>query len=85
MYFETLADLGLMGLAAVVFLAAALLRALRAHQRDGTLAGLAAGVGAATFFVHGISDYFLEFTPLFCLFWLLLGLTAATRLGARSS
>jgi hypothetical protein len=84
MYFETLADLGLMGIAALVFIAVALARVLRAHHRAGRWAGLGFGVAAATFFVHGMLDYFLEFTPLFCLFWLLLGLAAATGSGPRS-
>jgi O-Antigen ligase len=85
MYFETLADLGLVGLAALVFIAWALALALRAHWAAGDSAGLGFGVAAGTFFVHGASDYFLEFTPLFCLFWLLLGLTARARSKTRSS
>jgi hypothetical protein len=85
MYFETLADLGLIGFSALVFIACALARLLRAHQQAGSIAGLGFGVSASTFFVHGTSDYFLEFTPLLCLFWLLLGLSAATRLGGSQS
>jgi O-Antigen ligase len=77
LYFETLADLGLAGVAALAWMAFALARALRAHHATGDLAGLASGVAAGAFFVHGALDYFFEFTPLFGLFWVLLGLTAA--------
>jgi hypothetical protein len=78
LYFETLADLGVVGIAALAALGLALLGLLREHVSAGRLAGLACGVAAGTFFVHGALDYFLEFTPLFGLFWLLLGLTAAS-------
>jgi hypothetical protein len=84
MYLEMLADLGLAGVAVLVFIAVALAHLLRMHWRAGRMAGLGFGVAAGTFFVHGASDYFLEFTPLFCLFWLLLGLTAATASDANS-
>jgi hypothetical protein len=35
-------------------------------------AGAATGLGA--YLVHGLFDYFLEFTPTYALFWLLGGL-----------
>ncbi len=92
-YFETLADLGLAGVAALGFLAFALARLLRSNAAgsdgpgsdapgsdgSGRIEGLATAVAASAFFVHGWLDYFLEFTPLFCLFWMLLGLAAACR------
>jgi hypothetical protein len=78
LYFETLADLGLAGIVALGWIALALARLLRAHFENGRLLGLALGVAAGAFFVHGAFDYFLEFTPLLGLFWLLLGLTAAS-------
>lgn len=81
LYFETLADLGIAGVIALAWLAVALGRALRAHRATGNLVGLASGVAAAVFFVHGALDYFFEFTPLFGLFWVLLGLTAACERG----
>jgi hypothetical protein len=84
-YFETLADLGLFGLGALVAMAIAIVRVVRRHYETGYLVGLAAGVAASAFFVHGLLDYFLEFTPLFGLFWLLLGLTAAGDVRQRSS
>jgi hypothetical protein len=77
LYFETLADEGLLGVAALVTLAVAWLRVLRAHAASKHALGLAAALAAGAFFVHGTFDYFLEFTPTYGLFWLLLGLTAA--------
>jgi hypothetical protein len=77
LYFETLADLGLAGIGALGAMAFALGRRVREHCLRGGLAGLGCGVAAGAFFVHGLFDYFLEFTPLLGLFWLLLGLTAS--------
>jgi hypothetical protein len=82
LYFETLADLGLSGLAVLSGLVLALLGSLRQHIAARRLIGIGAAVGASLFFVHGVLDYFFEFTPLFGLFWVLLGLTAA---GPRAS
>jgi hypothetical protein len=78
-YFETLADLGLAGVAALGWMAFVLFRSIRRHFAEGNVAGIGVGVAAALFFVHGALDYFLEFTPLYGLFWLLLGLTSAAR------
>jgi hypothetical protein len=77
LYFETLADLGLAGIAALGAIAAALFRSLRRLRESRCVAGLACAVAAAVFFVHGLLDYFFEFTPLFGLFWVTLGLAAA--------
>jgi hypothetical protein len=77
LYFETLADLGLAGALGLTALAIALVRSLRRHWTSGCLAGLGCAVAALSFFVHGLLDYFFEFTPLYGLFWVLLGLTAA--------
>jgi hypothetical protein len=76
LYFETLADLGLAGVAALAMLGWALVRLARDHAKAGRCLCLACSVGAGTFFVHGALDYFMEFTPLFSLFWVLLGLAA---------
>jgi hypothetical protein len=76
-YFETLADLGLAGIAALGWMAFVLFRSIRRHFAEGNVAGIGVGLAAALFFVHGALDYFLEFTPLYGLFWLLLGLTSA--------
>ncbi len=77
LYFETLADLGVAGLLALASIAAALFRLVRNHWATGCVAGLGCAVAAAAFFVHGLLDYFFEFTPLYGLFWVTLGLTAA--------
>ncbi len=77
LYLETLADLGIGGILSLAFLGWTWLGTLRRHHAAGRLAGLGSGVAAAAFFVHGALDYFFEFTPLFGLFWVLLGLTAA--------
>jgi hypothetical protein len=31
----------------------------------------------ATFFLHGMLDYFLDFTPIYLLFWMVVGLCAS--------
>jgi hypothetical protein len=88
LYFETLADLGVAGIAALAVLAVALARVARASRAGEPplgIAGLGCAVAAGVFFVHGALDYFFEFTPLFGLFWLLLGLTAASDSARRSS
>ena len=85
LYFETVADLGVAGLVALSAIAVALLRALRAHWRSGCVAGLGCAVAAMAFFVHGALDYFFEFTPLYGLFWVTLGLSAAFETEPRAS
>ncbi|HEY7372467.1 MAG TPA: O-antigen ligase family protein [Polyangia bacterium] len=87
LYFETLASLGLAGIAALALLVFGLARAARAAVRvhgaasPGGLvaAGAAAGLGA--YLVHGFFDYFLEFTPTYALFWLLAGLLTGLSIG----
>lgn len=79
LYFETLATLGLFGMAALAGLAAAMAWRVRAGwvaDRSAASRVLVAGVAVAagSFFVHGLLDYFLIFTPTYGLFWLLVGL-----------
>ncbi len=81
LYFETLANLGLAGLAAVVALGLAVARRLadaaRVNLTDRSawlLLAVLLSLGA--YFLHGALDYFLEFTPTFGLFWLLAGCAA---------
>ena len=81
LYLETLASLGLAGAAALGLLLFGLVSALRARLVEHNLLAVAAGVGAATFFVHGLLDYFLAFTPTYGLHWLLLALAASTPAG----
>ncbi len=77
LFFETLADLGLAGMAALALIGWALLCSVQRHAANGRLALLGTAIAAGAFFLHGTLDYFFEFTPLLGLFWLLLGLTAA--------
>jgi hypothetical protein len=79
LYLELLADLGLLGMAAFLWLTlpplAAALRALREPTRMPTsywLLGL--GLGVLAFLVHGLLDSFLAFTPTALLFWMMLAM-----------
>lgn len=72
LYLETLADLGLAGMAALALLLAAVLGRARAHAAAGRLLPLVAAIGFGTFYLHGLLDYFLAFTPTIGLHWLLL-------------
>ena len=79
LYFETLADLGMVGVLALATLVAALGGAARRAVAAPASRILALGVaaGLATYFLHGLLDYFLEFTPTYALFWLLAGMIVA--------
>jgi O-antigen ligase/polysaccharide polymerase Wzy-like membrane protein len=79
LYFETLADLGMVGMLALLTLVAALAGAARRAVAAPASRILALGVaaGLATYLLHGLLDYFLEFTPTYALFWLLAGMMVA--------
>ena len=79
LYFETLADLGMVGVLALLAVAAALAGAARRAVAAPASRILALGVaaGLATYLLHGLLDYFLEFTPTYALFWLLAGMIVA--------
>jgi hypothetical protein len=75
LYFETLADLGLGGLLALGLLIVNIGRVARARLASGAgLLALVCALAVGTFLVHGLLDYFLEFTPTYGLFWLLVAL-----------
>lgn len=81
LYVEVLATMGLLGFAALTAMAGAIAWQIRRGWRlwpsppaRAILAGFA--VALAAFFVHGLVDYFLIFTPTYGLYWLLVGLTA---------
>lgn len=82
-YFETLASLGIAGVVALALVIVGFGRAargaLRRHGTSSTGGLLATGVAAAVaaYLVHGLFDYFLEFTPTYALLWLLGGLLTA--------
>ncbi len=82
LYFETLANLGLVGFVVLGWIAFALARVILQRRTEGAFVPLACGAACGAFFVHGALDYFFEFTPLLGVFWLLLGLTV---LGDKSS
>jgi O-Antigen ligase len=79
LYFETLADLGCAGLLAFAVLIGALAGAARRAAAAPANRVLALGVAAAlaAYLLHGLLDYFLEFTPTYALFWLLAGMIVA--------
>jgi hypothetical protein len=87
LYLEILSGLGLAGIAALVWMIIGFSRAARAALRahGGASAGgvIAAGAAAAlaAYLVHGVFDYFLEFTPTYGLLWLLAGMLAALAAG----
>jgi hypothetical protein len=75
LYFETLADQGIAGILALAVLIAAVGRA--AWRRLGVAVSpltAALAVALGTFFVHGVLDCFLAFTPTYGLYWLLMAL-----------
>lgn len=81
LYLELLADLGVLGLAAFVWVIVRPMRTtISAWRRRGSGAWmfLYLGIGLAlmAFLVHGLLDSFLAFTPTALLFWMLLGLAS---------
>jgi O-antigen ligase len=87
LYLETLAGLGIAGIGALLLLVVGVAGAARTairHHGAASVAGLIAGgaaIGFAAYLVHGLFDYFLEFTPTYGLLWLLAGIV--TGLAAR--
>ena len=85
-YIEILSTLGLLGLLALAMLIATLARTARRAAAWPPARVLALGLAAAlaAYLVHGVLDYFLEFTPTYALWWLLAGaLVALERIAAR--
>jgi Na+-transporting methylmalonyl-CoA/oxaloacetate decarboxylase gamma subunit len=84
LYLEVLADLGLAGAAALLILIHALLIQGRRSMCAPDLADpmvVFALLAILAFFVHGLVDYFFEFTPTLDLWWLLLALASRDPLG----
>jgi O-antigen ligase len=85
-YVELLATTGVVGLITWLLIPGALIVTVRRHwrmlmQRERILAiGLSAALLA--FFLHGVVDYFMEFTPTYGLFWLITGLLVGLLTGA---
>jgi hypothetical protein len=79
LYIEWLADTGLIGLLAFIWMSMALGRTVVCRLMHGSVGtswlltlGLAASLLA--WYVHGLFDYFYEFTPTYVAFWLIAGL-----------
>jgi hypothetical protein len=82
LYIELLADTGILGFSAFIWLSWQIIRMgldKLKRQRDETSWLLALGLvaGLITWYVHGLFDYFYEFSPTYILFWLMVGLLAA--------
>ena len=82
LYLELLVDVGLLGLAAFLWLTITpLALALRALRTPATMPlsywVLGLGAGVVAFLVHGLLDSFLAFTPTALLFWMLLGMLSS--------
>jgi O-antigen ligase len=82
LYLEILADLGMLGLVAFVWVIARPLattvRLFRSPAADpAAYLRLGAGAALVAFLVHGLADSFLAFTPTALLFWMVLGLLQA--------
>jgi hypothetical protein len=80
LYLEILADVGVLGLAAFVWVVArplaATVRLFRSPAGDpAAYLRLGAGLALIAFLVHGLADSFLAFTPTALLFWMLIGVT----------
>jgi hypothetical protein len=81
LYMETLATLGVAGIIALAVLFVSFTRVFWSRlSRPGPggtdLMLLGLGASFASFILHGFVDYFLEFSPTYALFWLVLGMAA---------
>ncbi|MCA1554705.1 MAG: O-antigen ligase family protein, partial [Chloroflexi bacterium] len=81
-YLEMFADTGLLGGAAFMLLALTILwhaaRALRAARAADDEVWIASSAAAlCAFCIHGVVDYFLEFTATYLLFWIALAVLVA--------
>lgn len=78
-YLEMLADSGIFGAAAFLFFLVVLARlgwhALHQPSANSLVCATLAAALAA-FWIHGVTDYFLEFTSTYVLLWLIIGLLA---------
>lgn len=88
LYFETLANLGIVGLGALIGVLVTLAMTARkawtsAEDKAATLVVLGVSLAVAAFFIHGVVDYFFEFTPTYLLFWMTAGLLTGATTGGR--
>lgn len=90
LYLEWLAGTGIVGLLAFLWFSWRLARLALAHQSDQAgettwLLTLGLVAGLLTWYVHGVFDFFYEFTPTYVAFWLLVGLLASMPLSLRGA
>jgi O-antigen ligase len=90
LYLEMLSGSGILGLASFLWLFWEFARTLAAKvslaRSPSDWSAAYFGVAyLSAFALHGIVDYFLKFTPIFLLFWLLLGMLCASGQGTRDS
>jgi hypothetical protein len=79
LYFETLSTLGLIGALALGWFIFKLITLVRKKWRtlsrpSSQVMAIGLSVALAAFFIHGLVDTFLAFTPTYGLFWLVCGL-----------
>ncbi len=79
LYFEMLANLGVLGLVslgAVIISVSIMMWRCGRQPAAAEVQLLMLGLGASltAFLLHGFADYFLEFTPTYALFWLIMGM-----------
>ena len=89
MYIESLADTGIIGLTAFLFMsilfARTAWRGLKLHRGDPLwIWQLALIGGLCAWYIHGFVDYFYEFTPDSTAFWLLVGLVVSAAVPFRN-
>ena len=88
-YFETLATTGAAGMLALALLAVSIFTAVGRGWRSAAdargrilIAGI--GIGIGTYWLHGVVDFFLPFTPTYGLFWILTGMAVGLESGRES-
>jgi putative inorganic carbon (hco3(-)) transporter len=79
-YLEILADLGIIGLAAFMWVVVGpLIRSVRGLPTSPSYLSLGVAISLGAFLVHGLLDSFLTFTPTAMLLWMLLGVAQAQK------
>jgi hypothetical protein len=78
-YVEVLATSGVIGVIAGMLVAAVVVILMRRQwpmltTRSMRVLALGLSIALLSFFIHGLVDYFMEFTPTYSLFWLTAGL-----------
>jgi O-antigen ligase len=90
LYIEMFTNLGILGGLGLLALVAVSLWRIARHALRGVtgpvwLLGLGASASCLAFFAHGFVDYFLFSTPIYILYWFLLGVAVLWPSAARNS